>query len=359
MIKKLKACDNCQACQYIKLDNQTQAKQKELYIRKLYQKSKFKNIDQIILADEPYHYRYKNQVALSSENKFTMGNYQPKSKKVVAVKGCLINHSVADEIFTFLEQLAIKYKLKPYDNHKQQGLLKHFFIRIGYQSQEILIVIVLAKDFFPKKREFIQELITKYPNIKSIVLNINTRKDALVLAKQERVIYGSGKIMDQMAEFKFILSANSFYQVNPAQAIKLYNKAIELANLSKTDRVLDAYCGIGTITSFIAKQVKEVVGVEINKQAISDAKASQKINQLNNIKFYHQDAIDYLKKDSDFDIIFVDPPRSGLSKDFIDALIKAQVKKIVYIACDPDTQYRDIQQLSKANYQLKQLIPVD
>lgn len=359
MIKRIAACNSCKACEYIKLNNKTQAITKYKYIKKLYHQINFTKVDDILIMEDSYNYRHKNQVSISFDKKLIIGNYKPKSKKLVNVDNCLINHNLANDIFQTLKQLSIKYKLQAYDKQSRQGLLKHFFIRIGYQSNQVLVAIVIAKDFFPKKKEFVRDLLKQHPEVTTINLNINTRNDSMVLTNQDKTIYGTGTIIDQMKEYNFILSTNSFYQVNPPQAIKMYQTAINLAQLNKNQRVLDAYCGIGTITTFISKHVKEVVGVEINPKAIRDAKDGQKLNKINNINYHCIDVLDYLKKDSNFDVIFVDPPRSGLEKRFVDILIKSKIEKIVYIACDPDTQFRDVKQLTNKGYTLETVVPVD
>lgn len=359
MIKRIAACNNCQACQYIKMENKSQAITKYKYIKKLYQQINFNKVEDILIMEDSYNYRHKNQVAVSYNKKLIIGNYKPKSKKLVNIDNCLINHNLANDIFQSLLKLSVKYKLQAYDQQRKQGLLKHFFVRVGYQSNQVLVALVIAKDFFPKKKEFVRDLLTLHPEVTTINLNINTRNDSMVLSDQDKTIYGPGHIIDQMEEYKFIISTNSFYQVNPPQAIKLYNKAIELAQLTKDQRVLDAYCGIGTITSFISKHVSEVVGVEINPRAIKDAKEGLKLNKLDNISFHCIDALDFLKRDNKFDVVFVDPPRSGLEKKFVDILIKAKINKIVYIACDPDTQFRDIKQLINKGYKLETVVPVD
>ncbi|MDY2781553.1 MAG: 23S rRNA (uracil(1939)-C(5))-methyltransferase RlmD, partial [Bulleidia sp.] len=207
---------------------------------------------------------------------------------------------------------------------------------------------------------FVKELLEKEPRISSIVLNYNRKDTSLILGDTDKVLYGPGYITDTIHDIEFRISPKSFYQINPVQTEKLYSIAIELANLKKTDNVLDACCGIGTISLCAAKSVNSVTGVEISKDAIKDAIYNAKKNHINNAYFYTDDAGEFIDSLIDKpDVVFLDPPRSGMSKQAIDALIRLKTSRIVYISCNPETQARDVKQLVKEGYRISKIVPVD
>ena len=226
------------------------------------------------------------------------------------------------------------------------------------------MVTLVVKDFvFKSKKAFVSALTEAHPSIETIVLNENRRHTSIVLGQNEQVIYGNGHIQDTLCKTHFQLSSRSFYQVNPVQTEKLYETAIHFANLTEQDTVLDAYCGIGTIGLIASRQCKSVVGVELNRQAIQDAVYNAKLNHRKNITFVNADAGEYMIEAAGskktFDVVFMDPPRTGSDEHFLSCLVKLQPKKIVYISCGPDTQKRDVAYLLKHGYRIRKIQPCD
>ena len=227
-------------------------------------------------------------------------------------------------------------------------------IRRGFSTGEIMVVLVLGSPVMPSKNNFVKALRKLHPEITTVVLNVNDKRTSMVLGDRETTIYGKGYIEDVLCGLRFRISSKSFYQINPVQTEKLYGKAMELAGLSGTERVIDAYCGIGTIGMVAAKFAKEVIGVELNPDAVRDAVKNAKHNQMKNIRFYQDDAGRFMEKmaakGEKADVVFMDPPRSGSTEQFMKSAVTLAPQKIVYISCDPQTQARDLKYLTKHGY---------
>ena len=238
-----------------------------------------------------------------------------------------------------------------------KGLSGHVVVRYGAVSKQIMIVLVLNSNVFPARRNFIQELRKRFPQITTIVQNVNTRKTSVVLGDEERVLYGPGYIEDVLCGMTFRISAKSFYQINHEQTEVLYQRSVELLELSGKETVLDAYCGIGTIGMYVSRFVKQVIGVEINRDAVEDAKINAKINQISNIRFVCEDAGRYMTRlaaeKKRLDVVIMDPPRSGSSEDFIKSLVRMKPKQVLYISCNPQTQIRDCQMFERMGYRVQ------
>lgn len=226
-----------------------------------------------------------------------------------------------------------------------------------------MVVLVTASPVFPSKNNFVKALREKHPEITTVVQNINGRGTSAVLGQKEHVLYGKGYIEDVLMGLRFRISARSFYQINPVQTEVLYGKAMELSGISGKERVIDAYCGIGTIGLIAAKNAKEVIGIELNKDAVRDAIGNAKGNQISNARFFAGDAgefmVDMAEQGEKADVVFMDPPRSGSTEVFLGSVVKLGPKKVVYISCNPATQLRDVKYLLKNGYQLKGAWPVD
>lgn len=352
-------CGGCQS-QGIEYSKQLETKQK--FIENLF---KPKKCLPIMGMDDPYYYRHKVFATFSStkDRKVICGIYEENSHKVVPIKDCQIQSEKANEVLLSICDLATKMRIQPYNEDKRIGVLRHAYLRIGYYSKEILLVFVLGQQVFPGSKEFMAKLRKLHPEITTITTQVNTRKTSVVLGEQEKVLYGKGYIQDSLCNIQFQISSKSFYQVNPIQTEKLYSKAISLADISKEDVVLDAYCGIGTISLLVAKQAKEVIGVEINKAAIKDAITNAKINGIKNVKFYAEDVAPFLRDFKqtmkDIDVAIIDPPRAGSDETFLSSLVYLKPRKIVYISCNPITQKRDIQYLESKGYKVNDIQPVD
>ena len=322
-------------------------------------------VNNAIGMGNPYNYRNKLQypVGMNKDNMPIMGVYAKRSHDIIETTDCLIQdkkaQDVAQDAFEYLMQAGVK----PYNESNQSGTLRHIIIRTGLVTGEMMLTLVLNTDKLNNEREFIEKICSKHKEIKTIVKNINKRNTNVILGKENEVIYGDGYIYDQIGEYKFKISPLSFYQVNPVQTELLYNIAIEYAELTGKETVLDLYCGIGTIGIFASRKAKKLYGIEIIESAIEDAKENAKLNDVHNADFYAGDVEEILpvimkKEKIAPDVVFVDPPRKGCDSKTIDNLLLLNPKRIVYVSCNPATLARDLKKLS-IKYEIKQVQPVD
>ena len=241
--------------------------------------------------------------------------------------------------------------------------MRHVLVRTGYATGQIMVVLVLSSPVMPSKNNFVKALRKLHPEITTMVINVNDRETSMVLGDREQVICGKGYIEDELCGRTFRISPKSFYQVNPVQAERLYEKAVEYAELTGGEKVLDAYCGTGTIGIIAAANAAEVIGVELNRDAVRDAVTNARRNQVSNIRFYQNDAGDFLldmaEQGAGLDILLMDPPRSGSSEAFLNAAAKIKPKRIVYISCNPETLVRDLRLLVKKGYKVEKSAAVD
>ena len=313
---------------------------------------------------DPYHYRNKVQMVFSEKGKRMLsGFYEENTHRVINVDNCHIQDEVANKIISTCKELFIKHKIKPYMEDRGIGLIRHVLVKRSKATEEVLVVLVTIEEMFPGRNNFVTDLRKLHPEITTIVQNINGRKTSVVLGDFERIIFGKGVITDVLMNKKFVISSKSFYQINARQTEILYKKAIELAKPSDTDVVLDAYSGIGTIGILMSEYVKKVISVEINPVSVKNAIQNARINNIKNVRFYHEDATQFIKNlvsdQMTIDIVLVDPPRMGLEPSFIDAMLELKPKKMVYISCDPTTLARDIKLLTANDYEIKRIQPVD
>jgi 23S rRNA (uracil1939-C5)-methyltransferase len=351
----------CGGCDFLHTTYDYQLKLKEKHVESLYKKlGLFHQVVPIIKSDEPLHYRHKTVLsATTKKNKLRLGLYQEKSKTITPFLECYIHDKKANEVFKTIEQLLNQFKISAYDIDKKQGIIKHVMIRKSYARNDMMVVFVTQGNLFPNAKKISQMLVKKHPQVKTTIQNIHNKDTHLVLLEQEKTIYGSGYIIDQIDDLSFKLSPRSFYQVNPMQMQKLYQKAIDVADIKKTDIVIDTYSGIGTLSLLIAKKAKQVYAIEVNKDAHQDALDNEKYNQIQNIDFIHGDVSENMFKiTSSIDVLFMDPTRDGASIAFLDDVMKLKPKKIVYVSCEPKTQVRDVNTLSQL-YDIKQIQPVD
>ena len=355
-----KKCGGCQL-QNMTYDRQLKWKQArcEILLRK------FGKVSKIIGMEKPYHYRNKVQAAFgrTKSGKIISGVYQSGSHRIVSVDTCMTEDETADKIIVDIRNLIPKFKIWTYDEDKGTGFLRHVLVKRGFTSGEVMVVIVGASGYFPMKKKFTAALLEMHPEITTVVLNINPKNTNLVLGDKEEILYGNGYIEDTLCGCVFRISPKSFYQINPIQTEKLYNKAMEFAQLDAKTRVIDAYCGIGTIGLVAAKTAGEVIGVELNPDAVKDAVSNCKRNGMKNAKFYCADAGDFMEalaaEGESADVVFMDPPRAGSSKKFIESLAKMAPQRVVYISCNPETLARDLQMIVKKGYTVKAIQPVD
>uniref|UniRef100_UPI0034A4D3C5 23S rRNA (uracil(1939)-C(5))-methyltransferase RlmD n=1 Tax=Coprococcus comes TaxID=410072 RepID=UPI0034A4D3C5 len=283
--------------------------------------------------------------------------------RVVPVENCLIEDKKSQEIIRTIRGLLKSFKIKTYDEDTGYGLFRHVLIRRGFKSGEIMVVLVLGSPILPSSNNFVKALRKEHPEITTVVLNINDRKTSMILGEREKVLYGKGFIRDELCGCTFRISPKSFYQVNPVQTEILYQKAIEFAHLTGKESVIDAYCGIGTIGLIASGHAKEVVGVELNKDAVKDAILNAKENQIRNVRFFQGDAGEFMEamaaEGNSMDVLFMDPPRAGSDEKFMASAVKMGPEKIVYISCSPETLARDLKYLTKKGYQVKKIQPVE
>lgn len=321
-------------------------------------------VNDCIMMDQPWYYRNKVQMPIGVKgNHFVTGFYKQKSNEIIPCDNCYIQNKLSNQITNRVKELMEEFKIYPYDKLSHQGNIKHILTKHGYHTNEVMLVLISYQNKIKDIDKLVKIITKEFPMIKTVIQNINHRTDNVILGDKEVILYGQGYIYDTLLDNRYKISLKSFYQVNPIQVEKLYSKAIEFAELSKDDVVLDAYCGIGTITLSVAKHVKKVYGVEIVDAAIADAKNNAILNNINNVEFRCADAGEYMvelvKNNQHLDVVFVDPPRKGCSNEFLDYLIQASPAKIVYISCDVATQARDIKYLQEAGYQVDTCQPVD
>lgn len=350
----------CGSCQYIEMDYQKQLIKKQEDCKKLFRNEKLM-IHPVVGMEEPYGYR--NKVIVAFKHDYSYGLYEEGSHKIVKMRQCLLHDEQTHEVLNKISQLLKKYRVSIYDDKRHKGFLRHVLIRRAVKTNQTLVVLVATEAIMRGSKNFCNELIKTCPHVKSIVLNVNKRKTSVVLSKEEKVLYGKGFVVDELCGLTFKISAQSFYQINLHQCEKLYQKVIELLDASNDAVVMDTYCGIGTIGMTLANHVKEVVGVEMNREAYKDALNNAKMNKINNIHFYNDDATAFMKKAAlqhqRVDCVIMDPPRDGSTKEFIQSLAILKPKTVVYVSCNPQTQVRDLQWLKEVGYHSKDVYLYD
>ena len=354
----------CSGCQLQNMTYEEQLKFKQNLASKYL--SKFGNVNEIIGMYYPYHYRNKVQsyFITTRGGKIISGIYQSKTKGIAAVDSCLTEDKKADEIIVTVRELMKSLKLTVYDRAEDAGFLRHVLVRRAFKTGEIMVVLSSATPVFPKKNVFIKELLKAHPQITTIIQNIaDDKTETLVLGEREIVLFGNGYIEDVLCGCRFRISSKSFYQINPVQTEVLYKKAIEFAELTGNETVIDAYCGIGTLGIIASKKAKKVISVELNNQAFKDAIVNSKLNNSKNVRFYNDDATEFMSKMADegmkADVLVMDPPRAGATKEFTESAVKLSPSRIVYVSCNPETQERDLTWFTKNGYKVMKIQPVD
>lgn len=355
--------DKCGGCQLQHLSYEKQLKEKQKQVNMLL--DKFCKVEDIIGMANPYYYRNKVHAVFDTDKKGNIisGVYEAGSHKVVSIDSCLIEDQRADNIIVTIRGMLKSFKIRTYNEDTGVGLLRHVLIRTGHKSGEIMVVLVLGSHIFPSKNNFVKALLKIHSEITTIVMNVNNKKTSMVLGEREQVLYGKGFIEDTLCDKVFRISPKSFYQINAVQTEILYGKAIELAALNGNETIIDAYCGIGTIGIIASGHVKKVIGVELNRDAVKDAIINAKRNNIKNIYFYNQDAGVFMNQMAEekqsVDVVFLDPPRSGSTEQFLDSMISMNPKKVIYISCNPETLERDLAYIVKRGYEAKVAVPVD
>ena len=363
---KLKA-KHCGGCPLLGLDYSAQLKQKEDKVRTLV--GRYGPVDPIRGMAEPWHYRNKviSTFAPAAGGKLTSGIYAANSHRVLPVESCLLQDEVLDKTMEAVRAAANACRYQPYNEDKGTGLLRHCLLRRGVATGQVMVVLVTAQPVLPGAKNFVKALLAEAEKrgvtVTTVVQNLNSRKTSVVLGEAEKVLYGKGYILDTLCGRTYALSPRSFYQVNPVQTEVLYGLAVEAAQLTGKEVVLDAYCGIGTIGLTAAGQAKQVVGVELNRDAVQDAIGNARHNGVKNARFFAADATRWISEAAGAgeraDVIFMDPPREGSTPQFLQSVVQMAPRRVVYVSCNPETLARDLALLTKKGYRVESSTPVD
>ncbi|OIJ18668.1 23S rRNA (uracil-5-)-methyltransferase RumA [Anaerobacillus alkalidiazotrophicus] len=358
---------NCGGCQLQHLSYEGQLKQKQKQVRDVLErigKITDVTVHPTLGMSEPWRYRNKAQVPFADrEGGLVAGFYQERSHEIIDMNACLIQHEENDKVVQAVKEVASKFGVRGYDEKSHKGTLRHVVARYGVNTGQLMVVLVTRSKELPNKTNLIEEIREKLPNVTSIVQNINTKRTNVIFGDQTVVLWGEDYIYDMIGDVKFAISARSFYQVNPEQTKVLYDKALDYAELNGSETVIDAYCGIGTISLFLAQKAKHVYGVEIVPEAIDDAKRNAKLNGMTNVDFAVGGAEKVIPwwytQGIRADTIVVDPPRKGCDDALLDTIIKMKPKRVVYVSCNPATLARDLRVLEDGGYKTVEVQPVD
>lgn len=390
----------CGACQYIAVDYAEQLAAKDTLMAAVFAPLVAPSALLPILGmDDPYHYRNKvaspyapgrklsnagdahapgkrdgrgsnasrghsSKRGQGPRHEILCGMYAAGTHRIISTDGCLIENIEAQRVIRAIRDLMARFCIEPYREDTNTGFMRHAVVRVGHTSGEILVTLVTNGRAFPGSKSFCRELIKRCPGVTTVVQNVNERQTNIILGECEQSLYGPGFILDRLCGLSFRISSQSFYQVNAQQTEVLYRKAIELAQFSGTETVVDAYCGTGTIGLVAAKMgAAHVFGVDSVASAIHDARENARHNGVENAQFVAADAGDFMRDHvadgQPLDVLLMDPPRAGASEAFLDAAVDSGVKRIVYISCSPQTQARDLIYLKKRGYSVKTVQPVD
>ena len=355
----------CGGCSLLKLKPSMQAEKKKAYVQDLVEKAHLKvRVGDVYMAKQDTHYRNKVIVGFAKEKgKVYSGLYAPHSHRVIKTENCIMQPKLVNEIINKITELVGSMKIELYNERTGTGLLRHVLIRWGHKTDEVMVVFVTSQKMFPSRKNMVHALTSEFSQIKTIVQNINPRKTSIVLQDESIVLYGNGRIQDELCGMKISFSHNAFYQIHSKQCEVLYSLAKKMLDLKPTDTLLDTYCGVGTIGLTMADACKKIMGVELNADAIENAKYNAKQNKIKNIEFVAMDSTEFMfqakKYHNHFDAIILDPPRAGTTKEFIESATALNPRKILYISCDPRTQVRDLNQFRKHGYVTNKLELVD
>lgn len=364
--KKMSGCPyekKCGGCFYHGENYGGYLEKKQSYLQSLF--ADYVEKVNFVGMENPFNYRHKVNAAFQrkKDGSVHVGVYKEGTHDVVDIESCLIENQLADSIIRDIKGLLKSFKILIYDEDKGTGLLRHVMVRVGRKTGQVMVILVVVNPVFPSKNNFVKALRKLHPEISTVVLNVNEKDTSMVLGTRDIVLYGKGKILDQLCGITYELSPQSFFQVNPEMTEKIYETAINYAELKKRHRVFDAYCGIGTIGLTAANRVSEVIGVELNKEAVKDAISNARRNDIKNAHFYQNDAgkfmVEMAENGEKCDVLFMDPPRSGSTTEFINAIHTLLPDKVVYISCDPETLARDLKLLTKKNYKVLKITGFD
>ena len=356
-------CKQCGGCQYVDIPYEKELKKKSAYLKQLFEG--ICTVGEVHGMYRPAFYRNKVHAVfdIAKGGSVISGVYKAGTHDVVNIDSCRIEDETADAIIHDIRGLLRSFKIKTYDEDTGYGLLRHVLVRRGFSTGEIMVVLVTVSPIFPSKNNFVKALRKEHPEITTVVLNVNDRQTSMVLGDRNIVLYGPGFIKDRLMGLTFRISPSSFYQVNPVQTEVLYGKAMEFAAMTGKERVIDAYCGTGTIGIIASGNARDVIGVELNRDAIRDARMNARENKIRNVRFVPGDAGWFMEgmaaEGEKVEVVLMDPPRSGSDRKFLHSLLTLSPEKIVYVSCNPETLARDLACLTKIDYLVKKMQPVD
>jgi len=357
----------CGGCQLMHMDYKEQLIYKKNRVISELKRADIQFEDAIVKdtigMDNPIRYRNKTAFSVVKKNdEINIGPYEQGTYNTVNILGCLLQSEEADKAVRLFKNLMIKNNIEPYDKRTGKGTVRNIVIR-NNKHGELMLIIVTGSENFPNKDALVDGLISNIYNIKTVVQNVNSKDTNIIMGRKSIVLFGEGTINDTIGNLVFTISPDTFFQINPVQTEKLYNKAIEFANLNKDDICFDMYCGIGTISLMASKYAKKVYGVEIVEQSIANARENAVANNINNVDFYSGESEIILpmlfKQNIMADVIILDPPRKGCEKQVLDTIIEMSPARIVYVSCNPQTLSRDIKILESGGYELKTVQPLD
>ena len=357
----------CGGCDLRHIDYSYTLKMKQDVVQNLVNKTLENKLEvnQTIGMENPYYYRNKLQypVGKDKDGNVVMGVFAKRTHEIIPVKECFIQNKEAQKVANEILNIIRRENISVYNEELQKGKIRHIVIKIGIHTNEIMCIIVSNEEKIEKEDILVKEVTKKFPNVKTIIKNINSKNTNVILANKNIVLYGDGYIFDNLGKYTFKISSMSFYQINPIQTEILYSKAIEFANLKKDDILCDLYCGIGTIGIFASKYINKVYGIEIVEEAIDAAKENAKLNSIDNIEFMAGDVekiFDKMLEEKQVvpSVIIVDPPRKGLDEHTIQTILDLKVSRLVYVSCNPATMVRDLKLLEE-KYEVNEIQPVD
>jgi 23S rRNA (uracil1939-C5)-methyltransferase len=322
------------------------------------------NVEPVIGMEEPMHYRNKAQYPVQQNgSRIISGFYARRSHQIIETTSCGIQDRASELVRNSVIKLIKHYGISVYNENTGEGILKHIITRVAWSTGDIMVVLVVTTVRIKQIKKLAEHLAKEIPAVKSVILNINTRRDNVILGEKVITVYGKDTLIDTLGPFKFHISPLSFYQVNPIQTVVLYQKAVEFAGLTGNETVFDLYCGIGTISLFLAQKAKKVIGVEVVEEAVKAANKNAKLNGIKNTEFYAGTAEEIVpqlyRQGNKADIVVVDPPRKGCDKALLETIIQMRPARIVYVSCNPSTLARDLKFLSERGYIINQVQPVD
>lgn len=359
----------CGGCQLQHLEYSEQLVQKEKQVRDNLQRIAGLDLQKVKVhptlgMDNPWRYRNKAQVPIGEEEGGLIGGFfRQGTHDIIDMEECLIQHEQNDQVIQRVKEIANRLGIRAYQEKENQGLLRHVVVKYGFTTNEMMIVLITNGETIPRSDQLISQLTEAFPNLKSVVQNINTKKTNVIFGDNTKLLWGEEYIHDYIGDICFAISARSFYQVNPIQTKMLYEKALEYAAIKGGETVIDAYCGIGTISLFLAQKAEKVLGVEIVPEAIADAKRNARLNGIENVTFAVGEAekvIPWWKTQGILaDVIVVDPPRKGCDESLLQTIIEMGPKRVVYVSCNPSTLARDIKILEAGGFETLEVQPVD